>query len=307
MFSVGGAGANTTGHGYFTGGLGVGAFTTTTGQIIANVSLGVATTTPAQELSVVGDVYLTSGLGVGISTTTAGAIENIGNVLFGDASTDLVMLNSASLIFNNIGTTTIPSSSVRSWGYATSTANIPLLRFDTSNTRIGISTTTPTATLSVGGAGNVYALGGLGIGIATTSAGVIENSGNVLFGDAAADLAMFNSASMIFNNAGTTTIPSALGASWAMATSSANIPFLRYDTSNYRIGVGTSTPGSALSVAGDGRVQVAGDATSTIAIYSTGGQKGGCIEFESAEGGGTMFRLYATSAQVAMIESGSCR
>lgn len=211
MLAVGGAATDTTGHGYFTGGLGVGAITTAAGRIVANVDLGVASTTPAQELSVVGDGYFTSGLGVGIATTSAGTIQNTGNFLFGDAAGDLVMSNSASWIFNNQGTTTIPASNNAAWAYATS--------------------------------------------------------------------------------------------------SSANIPLLRFDTSNYRMGLGTTTPGATLVVGGDGTGIIMGGATSSLSIQSTGaGQKGGCIELESAQGAGTVFRLYATSAGVpAVWESGSCR
>lgn len=184
QLSVGGAKGNATGHGYFTGGLGVGAISTTAGRIVANVSLGVASTTPAQELSVVGNGYFTSGLGVGIATTTAGAIQNIGNALFGDASTDFVMYNSALHVFNNAGTSTIPSANANAWNIATSSANIPFVKYDTSNYRIGISTTSPAVTLSVGGAGNIYALGGIGAGTATTTAGAFETTGAGLIGGA---------------------------------------------------------------------------------------------------------------------------
>lgn len=173
IFAVGGASGNTTGHGYFTGGLGVGAITTASGRVVANSDFGVATTTPAQELSVVGDGYITSGLGVGVATTTAGAIQNIGNVLLGDASGDLVMFNSASLIYNNQGTTTLPLANANAWSYATSTANVPLVKLDTSNTRVGVSTTTPGATLAVGGDGTALIMGNATsvLSIQTTSAG----------------------------------------------------------------------------------------------------------------------------------------
>ena len=48
----------------------------------------------------------------------------------------------------------------------------------------------------------------------------------------------------------TTTIPSSLVNSFAIATSSASTPFLSFDTANYRIGVGTSSPGTTFSIAG---------------------------------------------------------
>lgn len=307
IFSVGGAAGNATGHGYFTGGLGVGAISTTAGRILANVSLGVATTTPATELSIVGSTYTTLGLGVGVATSTAGAIENSGNVLFGDASGDLVMFNSASLIFNNAGTSTIPSANLNAWNIATSTAGVPFLKYNTSTYRIGIGTTSPATTLSVGGDGHIYALGGLGVGRATTTAGAIENSGNVLFGDASGDLVMSNSANWVMNNAGTTTIPSADANAWSLATTTSGA-FVRFNTSTTRVGISSSTPGATLAIEGDGTAIISGGATSTLVIQSTGaGQKGGCIQIESSEGGGTSFYLIATTSGFVLWNSGTCR
>lgn len=247
------------------------------------------------------------------ASTTAlftGAITAYGNVTFGDASGDTFTVTGASITYSNAGTTTIPSASAVAWAYATSSADIPLLRLDTSNTRIGISTTTPGATFAVGGAGNIYALGGLGVGLATTTAGAIENSGNALFGDASGDLVMFNAATRIYNNAGTTTIPSSNANSLAYATSTANIPLLRFDTSNTRVGIGTTTPGATLAVGGDGTALIMGGATSTLSIQSTANaaaSRGGCIEVESTAGDGTRFSLMATGAGIAYWTTGGCR
>ena len=175
----------------------------------------------------------------------------------------------------------------------------------------GVGTTTPSMQLSVGGAegtatGHVYLTGGLGVGIATTTAGGLQLTGNTLFGDAAADLVMFNSASLRYNNAGTSTIPSSNANAWSYATSSAGIPVVKLDTSNTRVGISTSTPGATLAVGGDGTAIIMGGATSTLSLHSTGGTKGGCIEFESAEGD-AVFKLYATSTGQPVFESGSCR
>ena len=225
----------------------------TSASSTVSYALGVSTTTPATTLSVGGNAYVTGGLGAGVISTTAGRIL----------------------------------------------ANVDL----------GVATTTPAQELSV--VGDAYITLGLGVGIATTSAGTIENIGNVLFGDAAGDLVMSNSANWIFNNAGTTTIPSANANAWSYATSTANVPFLKFNTSTYRLGVGTTTPGATLAVGGDGTGIIMGGATSTLSIQSTNEaapQRGGCIEVESAEGGGAVFRLYATSTNVpAVWESGSCR
>ncbi len=246
------------------------------------------------------------------ASTTAlftGAVTTYGNVTLGDAAGDTFTVTGTSITYSTAGTTTIPSTSAVAWAYATSSADIPLLRLDTSNTRIGISTTTPGATLAIGGAGNIYALGGLGVGLATTTAGAIENSGNVLFGDASGDLVMFNAATLIHNNAGTTTIPTS-AVSRAYATSTANIPLVRFDASNTRVGISTTTPGATLAVGGDGTAIIMGGATSTLSIQSTANSaasRGGCIELESTAGDGTRFSLMATGAGIAYWTTGGCR
>ena len=209
-------------------------------------------------LVVTGTTTLFGGLGLGTATSAQGNMETTGNTLFGDAVGDLVMLNAGNLIFNNPGTTTIPAANAASFAISTTTSGVPFLRFDTSNYRIGISTSSPGVTFTVGGAGNIYALGGLGVGVSTTTSGNLEMSGSALFGDAAADRVMLNAASLIFNNSGTTTIPAATAAAWAIATTSDSIPFMRFDTSNYRIGISTTTPGATFTVGGAGNVYALG-------------------------------------------------
>ena len=87
---------------------------------------------------------------------------------------------------------------------------------------------------------------------------------------------------------------------------------MRFNTTNTRIGISSSTPGATLAVGGDGTAIIMGGATSSLSIQSTNTAgataAGGCIELESAAGGGAVFRLYATAAGVpAVWESGSCR
>lgn len=176
-FSVGGAGGTNTGHGYFTGGLGVGNVSTTTAggietsgaallggvlnvtgattlntTAVITTSLGIATTSPSTTLGIIGSTYTTLGLGAGRATTTAGAIENSGNTLLGDAAGDLVMLNAATVIRNNVGTTTLPAGA-NAFAYATSSAGA-LVRIDTTNTRVGIASSSPGAALVVAGGGS---------------------------------------------------------------------------------------------------------------------------------------------------------
>jgi len=270
----------------------------TTASSSISYALGVGTTTPGTTFSVGGSGYFTSGLGAGIATTTAGAIENIGNALFGDAAGDLVMFNAATLVHNNAGTTTIPASNASAWNFATSSASISLLRLDTSNTRVGISTTSPGATLGVAGtiysSGSITTTGGLGSGIATTTAGAFEITGNALFGDAAGDLVMFNSASLVHNNKGTTTILASSADSWNFATSSANIPLLKLDTSNTRVGISTTSPGATLAVAGtvysSGSITTTGGLGSGISTTTAGAfEITGNALFGDAQGDLTMF------------------
>lgn len=142
---------------YTTLGLGAGISTTTTGALEITGSAYFA-----GDLSVADDVTITSGLGVGIATSTTGNFEITGSALFGNAAADLVMLNASTIVYNNVGTTTIPATNAASWAIATTSANIPFLRYDTSNYRVGIGTSTPGATFSV--AGDAYIKGNLSVG-----------------------------------------------------------------------------------------------------------------------------------------------
>lgn len=172
---------------FSTGGINVGS-----GQFIVQASsgnVGISSTTPAQLFSVGGSAFIGAssgggtlgGFGIGKATTTAGAFENIGPVLFGDVAADVVNFNAANLNFNNAGTSTIPISAT-AWGIATSTGGAgsgsAFVRFNTTNTRVGIATSTPGNTFSV--TGDIHASGGLGIGAGTTTPGSVEISGRTI-------------------------------------------------------------------------------------------------------------------------------
>ncbi|MEK6939949.1 MAG: hypothetical protein AABX31_04430, partial [Nanoarchaeota archaeon] len=65
----------------------------------------------------------------------------------------------------------------------------------------------------------------------------------------------------------TTTIPSSLRNAFAFATSSASAPFLSFDTTTYRVGLGTTTPGRTFSVKGNllaNLLNLSGSGTSTF-------------------------------------------
>lgn len=203
--------------------------------ITGTSTVGVATSSPAQTFSVGGSIFLGAshvggnfgGLGIGKATTTLGAFEMIGNALFGDAAGDLVNFNAANLNFNNVGTSTLPINAA-AWAYATSTNNAAaFFRLDTTNTRVGIASSTPGSTLGI--TGNVQLSGGLGVGKATTTPGVLETaSSTVLQGD----LTIYKSqgpssgtSTLRMQTSGTNKVPcieftSALGTFYVVATSS---------------------------------------------------------------------------------------
>jgi hypothetical protein len=276
---------------------------------------------------------VSNGLGVGVSTSTTGNFEITGSALFGDSINDVFNLNSGILSFANRATTSILSSAINAYSIATSTSVVPFLTFDTSNYRLGIGTTSPSQTLSLGGAGHLYALGGIGVGIATTTSGALETTGagliggafnvtgvssfnasttliragvtgdsflgdastdfltvtasstfqsNVGFngslalGDAQADSVTFNSGLLNFPNVSTSTIISSSVNAFNYATTSANIPFLKFDTSNYRLGIGTTSPSQTLSLGGAGHLYALGGigvgiATTTSGVLETTG------------------------------------
>lgn len=210
--------------------------------------------------------------------------------------------------------------------------------------RIGVASNTPAQTFSVGGSIFVGAssgggtVGGLGIGVATTTAGAFEMTGNALFGDASSDLVNFNASNLNFNNNGTSTLPIHAKA-WAYATTSSATggvnAFVRFDTSNTRVGISSSTPGTTFSVQGDtmttgglgvgaatttpggveiasttvisGRLSLGGQTsgTTTLSITSRSTTQGGCIEFRTPSGG--TVSLFATSSNTfAIFLPGGC-
>lgn len=132
--------------------------------------------------------------------------------------------------------------------------------------------------------------------------------GNVTVGDGTGDTLTITGTSITHSNAGTTTIPATDANSWSFATSSANIPMVKINTSTSRIGIGTTTPGASLAVGNEGTALVMGSGTSTLSLQSTGGtNKGGCLEVEDTAGTGAVFSLMATGAGIAYWTTGGCR
>lgn len=237
-------------------------------------------------LSVTGASTFTGAVNASSTAQVTGNLTTYGNSTFGDASSDInlftgtlqasttALFTGAMTLYNNItfannATATIPSAATASFNIATSSASIPFLKFDTSNYLIGISTTSPAVTLSVGGAGNVYALGGLGVGVATTTAGSIEASGVIqgaklsVNGDATIkNLTITNSTT---TNATSTNLTVTSAASTSVLTVSGGLGS----------GISTTTAG-ALQTTGPnqlgGALNVGGASTfnSTVAVGSSG-------------------------------------
>src|SRR3989344_4489268 len=105
----------------------------------------------------------TNGKSVSITSSTwnitsAGAASGFDSLAANDISAGTLTISSAtlsggSLSFSGAATTTIPSSLINAFSFATSTTAVPFLSFDTQNYRIGIGTTTPSETFSVNGNG----------------------------------------------------------------------------------------------------------------------------------------------------------
>src|SRR3989344_3343103 len=118
---------------------------------VTNLFFGIGSTSPSQKLSVSGNTWFDSNY-IYIGSSTAA---------------------STTILYQNRATSTIPIA-VNAFSFATSTSAISLLSLDTANTRVGVGTTAPAATFSVGG--DAYLTGGLGVGRATTTSGVIETT-----------------------------------------------------------------------------------------------------------------------------------
>ncbi|KKT59753.1 MAG: hypothetical protein UW53_C0008G0036 [Candidatus Giovannonibacteria bacterium GW2011_GWA1_44_25] len=129
--------------------------------ISSSGNVGIGTTSPAATLSVTGNTYLDSNL-ITYSSSTAANLT---------------------ISYQRAATTTIPNLAINAWSIATSTSNTPVFTISSTSSPfglIGIGTSSPSYTLSI--AGNEYLTGGLGVGKATTTAGVIESSGLILSG-----------------------------------------------------------------------------------------------------------------------------
>ena len=148
-----------------------------TALALVNGNVGIGTTSPYAKLSVAGDNWpqlLLSDSSAGADLKHWYASSTLGSLAFGTLNDSLSILTEKMRI--------------------------------NSNGNLGIGTSSPSQKLSVNG--NAYITGGLGVGLATTTPGVIETSGNVLVGG---DLEVRGSSIVIGNSfSGTLTVNSSI-------------------------------------------------------------------------------------------------
>lgn len=304
------------------------------GMVMA-VSVSVWATTIGTNITSSGDVTA-SGRMVAQSTTAtstfSGMIDVSGNTILGDAQADVVGIKAGVFGFVNVATTTIANLTLNAFSIATSsdtnTTVVPMLSFNTSNSRVGIGSTSPGARFAVDS--DILVLGGLGVGVGTTTPGGLEIANNAVFGDLQTDRVGVRAGVFSFNNVATTTIARLTLNAFSIATSSDTntgvVPMLSFNTSDSRVGIGSTSPGARFAVAGavlvdgglgvgaatttKGVIETAGNitairqsATTTLRLRTRGVNARACIEFTSDDG---TFFLIASTAGTAIIQSGSC-
>jgi hypothetical protein len=177
--------------------------------------------------------------------------------------------------------------------------------------RVGIGTTTPTVKLNVNsGDWDGITLSANAPGIHQTFAiGHPEGSPFQLFTDYTAGRALANiyiggnGTMWITNNKigiNTGAIPATTAAALTVfATGGA--PALV--TSSGNLGIGTTSPGTLLSVAGD--AYFAGTGTTTLRLQTTTASRGTCLEM--FDGAGVAYRIFVSTSGVLTVAAGSCK
>ncbi|MDP3784803.1 MAG: MerR family transcriptional regulator, partial [bacterium] len=228
--------------------------------------LGIAVNgSPKALIDAEGDLFIRNLVAEGSVTqgaTTLASLSVEGNSTFGDAIGDTITYNTGTLTFNNRATTTIPNLTVNAYSIATSTSIVPTFTISTASSPfglVGIGTTSPTESLST--AGRLY-IGGTGTSTFENNLivrGTLQTgSGSIFLG----------SNFLNFNTSASTSLPAALNA-WNIANS-----LLSLDTSNFRVGIGTSTPSNSFSLLGNayisGSLANVSNITATGTIQTTG-------------------------------------
>lgn len=288
-----------------------------TGNIIAygDLLVGGSTTVAVTGLNVGGvtgtaaSAFITGGLGVENATTSTGdflvgndfRVFSNGAVAVG--ATTSPILTSASLSLGGAAGTHADLYVSGGLGVANATSSDGdfIVGNDFSvlaNGRVAVgATTSPILTgpsLSLGSAAgthaDLYVSGGVGIGNATTTDGILETSGIGFIGGL-----------LKVKGTGTSTVsgPTIIDDDFYFFTSG-------------KLGIATSSPGNPKVglTASSTEVHFASSATSTVKIYSSDNTanagKGGCIEMEDSAG--TMYKIFITHGSTTLlgVESGSC-
>ncbi|OGZ46311.1 MAG: hypothetical protein A2844_02630, partial [Candidatus Ryanbacteria bacterium RIFCSPHIGHO2_01_FULL_48_80] len=207
---------------------------------ISTTTVGIGTTTPAWKLTVSNSATTTTKAFIGITDELASAnqktwtLSSQGGFLYIATSSD---------------------------AYATS--SIPSLTI-TANNLFGIGTSSPSGLAALSIQGNTYLTGGLGVGVATTSAGVIQTSGVINVGGVGTSTfanginltggCITLASGSCIGGGGSGTINSGTTNRLAYYTGGTTLDsanFLTVDATNLRLGLATSTPATTLSVAGN--------------------------------------------------------
>ncbi|TNC93751.1 MAG: hypothetical protein FD121_1663, partial [Gallionellaceae bacterium] len=237
--------------------------------IDASGNVGIATSTPGSLFSIQGVGNFVSGatstIYTGVNFPVINATSTTATSTFGNG---IQLSNGCFKLPNGLCAGTAGSGGGLNPGianrlaYYSTTGTIDSANFltvDTANARIGISSTTPSAALSV--MGTVY--------LDTTFLTLGSTTGAQV-GTASSSLTIH------YRQAATTTFATSSVNAFSFSIATNTTPILSIDTANSRVGIGTGTPGSLFSIHG-GNAQITGTttshalvATSTLFVGATG-------------------------------------
>ncbi|MBI2096762.1 MAG: hypothetical protein HYT40_01225, partial [Candidatus Sungbacteria bacterium] len=201
-------------------------------------------------------------------TASSTFVSNAGflsNLQIGDAQADRLTINAGVINYGNSSTSTVPEL-VNAWSIGTTTAvgNSPILSIDGTNGRVGIGTTSPYGLFSVemGTQSTAFAVSDQG----TTSPSIMVSGNGQVGINAVPTLldsqkvfnlgpapggtyALYTTGQQFIWSGSASLI--ARGLASTMSFSTANLERMRIDGTGL-VGIGTSTPGAKLSLAGSG-------------------------------------------------------